>query len=117
MVRVKRGNVARKKRKKVLNRAKGFRGSLRKMFRASKQAVYHAMSYATSDRRTKKGDFRRLWNVRIGIAAKKEGTSYSVLMGALKKARIAINRKMLADLAVSDHGAFKKIVEAALGKK
>ncbi|MEK7377050.1 MAG: 50S ribosomal protein L20 [Candidatus Margulisiibacteriota bacterium] len=117
MVRVKRGNVARKKRKKILKRAKGFRGSLRKLFRASKQAVYHAMAYATADRRTRKGDFRRLWNVRIGAAAKKEGSSYSRMMGALKKANILINRKMLAELAVTDHEAFKKILETAQGKK
>ena len=115
MVRVKRGSVARKKRKKILKRAKGFRGSLRKLFRASKEAVYRSMAYATADRRSRKGDFRRLWNTRIAAAAKKEGSSYSRLIGALKKAKITINRKMLSDLAVNDGAVFKKILDAALG--
>lgn len=115
MVRVKRGNVARKKRKKVLKRAKGFRGSLRTIYTRAKQAVYHAQKYATADRRTKKGDFRKLWNARINAAARKFGLSYSRFINGLKKNNISLNRKMLADIAVFDQKAFAKIVEALKG--
>ena len=116
MVRVKRGFVARKRRKKVLNRAKGFRGSLRRLFRASKQAVYHSMKYATRDRRARKGDFRTLWNIRINAGARKYGLSYSKLINGLKIKNILINRKMLADMAIFDKPAFEKIVEMVKGK-
>ncbi len=116
MVRVKRGNVARKKRKKVLKRAKGFRGSLRRLYRASKQAVYHALKYATRDRRDRKGDFRALWNARINAAVRKQGLSYSKFINLLKKHKIALNRKMLSELAISDKEAFTKIVETVKGK-
>jgi large subunit ribosomal protein L20 len=116
MVRVKRGSVARKKRKKVLKRAKGFRGSLRRLYRASKQAVYHALKYATRDRRDKKGDFRTLWNARINAAVRKHGLSYSRFINSLKKHKIALNRKMLSEIAISDKEAFAKIVETVKGK-
>lgn len=116
MVRVKRGNVARKKRKKVLKRAKGFRGSLRRLYRASKQAVYHALKYATRDRRDRKGDFRALWNARINAAVRKQGLSYSKFINLLKKHKIVLNRKMLSELAISDKEAFTKIVETVKGK-
>ncbi len=116
MVRVKRGSVARKKRKKILKRAKGFRGSLGRLFRASKQAVYHAQKYATADRRTRKGDFRGLWNARINAAVRKLDMSYSKFINGLKKANVVINRKMLSDLAMSDPNAFLKLVEIARGK-
>jgi len=115
MVRVKRGSVARKKRKKVLKRAKGFRGSLRTLYTRAKQAVFHAQKYATADRRTRKSDFRKLWNIRINAAVRKHGLSYSKFINGLKKANIAINRKMLADLAVADSNAFSRIVEAVKG--
>lgn len=111
MVRVKRGNVARKRRKKLLNRAKGFRGSLSKLFRPSKQAVIRAMGYATRDRKDKKGNFRSLWITRINARARELGTTYSKLINALKKSKIDINRKILANLAISDQETFKKIVE------
>jgi len=112
MVRVKRGFVARRRRKKVLNRAKGFSGSLSKIFRPAKQAVVHAMSYATADRRTKKGNFRRLWITRIGAALKELNISYSKFIAGLKNKKIMLNRKVLADLAVFDPSAFRKIVES-----
>ncbi len=116
MVRVKRGNVARKKRKKVLKRAKGFRGSLRRLYRASKQAVYHALKYATRDRRAKKGDFRALWNTRINAAVRKMGLSYSSFINLLKKNNVLLNRKMLSDIAINDKETFAKIVEFVKGK-
>ena len=111
MVRVKRGNVARKRRKKLLARAKGFRGSLHKLFRPSKQAVIRAMSYATRDRRNRKREFRSLWITRINARAREFGTTYSKLINGLKKSKITINRKTLAYLAVTDQDTFKKIVE------
>ncbi len=116
MVRVKRGFVARRKRKKVLKRAKGFRGSLRRLYRASKQAVMHSKRYATRDRRDRKGDFRTLWNVRINAGVRKLGLSYSKFINGLKKHNIIINRKMLSDLAITDTNAFEKIVSIVKGK-
>lgn len=117
MVRVKRGNVARRKRKKVLKRAKGFRGSLRRLYRSAKQAVYHAMRYSTRDRKTRKREFRYLWNARISAAAKKFGLSYSKLINGLKKNNILLNRKMLSEIAISDEKTFSKIIEFIKGKK
>jgi len=116
VVRVKRGNIARKRRKKLLKRASGFRGSLHKLFRPSKQAVIRAMGYATRDRRAKKRDFRSLWIIKINARAREYGTTYSKLISGLKKANIGIDRKVLAVLAVSDKETFKKIVEQAQGK-
>jgi large subunit ribosomal protein L20 len=113
MVRVKRGFVARHKRKKILKRAKGFRGSLSRLIRSAKQAVIRSKDYATKHRRKKKGDFRSLWIVRINAGARELGLNYGQLMHGLKKAKIALDRKVLADLAVTDPAAFKKIVEAA----
>lgn len=116
MVRVKRGYVARRKRKKVLKRAKGFRGSLRRLYRAAKQAVYHSNKYATSDRRARKGDFRSLWNARINAAVRKYGLNYSTFINGLKKHKITLNRKMLSDIAIFDQKAFSKIVELIKSK-
>ncbi|MFC1560225.1 50S ribosomal protein L20 [Candidatus Margulisiibacteriota bacterium] len=113
MVRVKRGNVAKKRRKKLLTRAKGFRGSLHKLFRPSKQAVIRAMAYATRDRKAKKREFRSLWIIRINARAREFGITYSKLINGLKKSNIVINRKTLAYLAVADKDTFKKIVEQA----
>ncbi|MBU0573761.1 MAG: 50S ribosomal protein L20 [Candidatus Margulisbacteria bacterium] len=113
MVRVKRGFVARRKRKKVFKRAKGFRGSLKKLYRASKPAVRRAKKYATRDRRNLKRDMRSLWITRIGIAARELGTSYSRLMNALKNKKVSLDRKTLAELAVSDPKAFARVVEVA----
>jgi large subunit ribosomal protein L20 len=115
MVRVKRGNVAKHKRKKVLKRAKGFRGSLSRLFRSAKQAVIRAKDYATKHRRKRKGDLRSLWIVRINAATRELGTTYAKLINGLKNANIKINRKMLAELAVNDKEAFKKLVDSVKG--
>ena len=113
MARVKRGNVARKRRNKVLKLAKGFRGSHSRLFRVANQQVMKALRNAYRDRRNKKRDFRRLWIARINAAARMQGISYSQLIGKLKKADIQINRKMLAQLAVLDPAGFTKIVDMA----
>ncbi|MDB9506762.1 50S ribosomal protein L20 [Microcystis aeruginosa CS-338/01] len=115
MSRVKRGNVARKRRKKVLKLAKGFRGSHSRLFRTANQQVMKALRNAYRDRRKRKRDFRRLWITRINAAARQQGISYSQLTGQLKKANILLNRKMLAQLAVLDSVAFAKVVETAKG--
>ncbi|MEM7795111.1 MAG: 50S ribosomal protein L20 [Cyanobacteria bacterium P01_C01_bin.118] len=113
MARVKRGNVARKRRKKILKLAKGYRGAHSKLFRTANQQVMKALRYAYRDRRNKKRDFRRLWITRINAAARLNGTTYSRLIGDLKTANIEINRKMLAQMAVLDPGTFTKVVELA----
>ncbi len=113
MTRVKRGNVARKRRKKILKLAKGFRGSHSKLFRTANQQVMKALRNAYRDRRKKKRDFRRLWITRINAAARLQGISYSQLINKLDKANISLNRKMLAQLAVQDIEAFNKVVELA----
>ena len=116
MARVKRGNVARKRRKKILKLAKGYRGAHSKLFRTANQQVMKALRYAYRDRRNKKRDFRRLWITRINAAARLNGTTYSRLIGDLKTANIQVNRKMLAQMAVLDPDTFTKVVELA-GKK
>jgi large subunit ribosomal protein L20 len=113
MARVKRGNVARKRRNKILKLAKGFRGSHSRLFRVANQQVMKALRNAYRDRRNKKRDFRRLWIARINAAARMHGISYSQLIGKLKRADIQINRKMLAQLAVLDPAGFTKIVDIA----
>ncbi len=113
MTRVKRGNVARKRRKKILKLAKGFRGGQSKLFRTANQRVMKALRNAYRDRRRRKRDFRRLWITRINAAARQQGMSYSRLIGQLKKAEIQINRKMLAQMAVLDPETFAKVVEVA----
>ncbi len=113
MTRVKRGNVARKRRKKILKLAKGFRGGQSKLFRTANQRVMKALRNAYRDRRRRKRDFRRLWITRINAAARQQGISYSRLIGQLKKADIQINRKMLAQMAVLDPETFAKVVEVA----
>lgn len=113
MPRVKRGNVARKRRKKILKLAKGYRGSHSKLFRTANQQVMKALRNAYRDRRKRKRDFRRLWIARINAAARQEGMSYSQLTGNLKKANIELNRKMLAQIAVLDPAAFSKVVQMA----
>lgn len=113
MTRVKRGNVARKRRKKILKLAKGFRGSHSKLFRTANQQVMKALRNAYRDRRKRKRDFRRLWISRINAAARLNGLSYSRLAHGLKSANIQLNRKMLAQLAVLDPQAFETIVTTA----
>ena len=109
MSRVKRGNVARKRRFKILRLAKGFQGGNGKLFRTANQRVMKALCNAYRDRRRRKRDFRRLWIARINAAARLNGLNYSNFMGGLKKADIKINRKMLAQLAVSDPKTFSNI--------
>jgi large subunit ribosomal protein L20 len=113
MARVKRGNVARKRRKKILKLAKGFRGSHSKLFRTANQQVMKALRYAYRDRRNRKRDFRRLWITRINAASRMHGLSYSKLISQLKQADIDLNRKMLAQMAVLDPVGFAKVVEVA----
>lgn len=117
MARVKRGNVARKRRKKILKLAKGFRGSHSKLFRTANQQVMKALRSAYRDRRRRKRDFRRLWIARINAAARQNGVSYSKLMGAMKKADIQLNRKMLAQMAILDPDGFAKVVEVTQSAK
>ena len=109
MARVKRGNIARKRRNKILNLAKGFRGGNKNLFRTANQRVMKALCNAYRDRRRRKRDFRRLWIARINVASRLNGLSYSKFIGGLKKADIRINRKMLAQLAVSDPKTFTDI--------
>ena len=107
-------NVAsRKRRKKVLKLTKGYWGAKSKLYRTAHEAMMKALSYAYRDRRAKKRDFRGLWIIRIGIAAKNEGISYSKFIRGLKVAKVEINRKILAELAVRDHEAFVSVVKVA----
>ena len=112
MARVKRGNVARKRRNKILHLARGFRGGNGKLFRTANQRVMKALCNAYRDRRRRKRDFRRLWIARINAAARINGSSYSSFIGQLKKADILLNRKMLAQLAVIDPSNFSEIMAA-----
>ena len=113
MARVKRGVVAHRKHKTILERAKGFRYSRKLLFRPSNEAVLHSLAYAFRDRRARKRDFRRLWIARINAAARLEGLPYNRLMYGLRQAGVEIDRKMLADLAVRDRGSFTRLVEVA----
>ncbi len=114
MARVKTARITRKKHKKVLKQAKGYFGAKSIRFRNANQAVLKSMSYAYVGRKDKKSDFRKLWITRINAAARQNGTTYSKLMAGLKKANIAINRKMLAELAVNDSKAFAELVKKYL---
>jgi len=113
MPRVKRGFKARQRRNKVLKLAKGYRGARGKLFRSATEAVDRALNYAFRDRKVKKRDFRALWIARINAAARLHGTSYSKLIYGLKKADIALDRKILAQLAVTDPVGFGSVVEKA----
>jgi large subunit ribosomal protein L20 len=113
MPRVKRGVTARARHKKVLAKAKGFRGRRGNVYRIAKEAVMKAGQYAYRDRRNKKRDFRVLWIARINAAVREAGMTYSRFMAGLKKGAIEIDRKVLAELAVSDKPAFGRIVERA----
>jgi large subunit ribosomal protein L20 len=113
MARVKRGVIARRRHKKVLKQAKGYYGARSRVFRVAKQAVIKAGQYAYRDRRQRKRQFRALWIARINAAARINGLSYSRFIAGLKKANIEIDRKVLADLAVYEQGAFAAVVEKA----
>ena len=113
MARVKGALMTRKRRKKTLKLAKGYFGAKSKHFKMAKQAVMKSGNYAYIGRKQRKRDFRRLWITRISAACRMNEISYSVFMNGLKKANIALNRKMLAEIAVSDEAAFKALVEKA----
>ena len=113
MPRVKGGFKTRRRRNKVLKLAKGYRGARGKLFRSATEAVDRALNYAFRDRRVKKRDFRALWIARINAAARLNGMSYSRFMNGLSRAEIDLDRKVLADIAVHDSGAFSALAEKA----
>jgi large subunit ribosomal protein L20 len=113
MARVKRSVHAKKKRREVLRKAKGYFGSRSKRYRVAKEQLLHSGQYAYRDRRDRKAQFRRLWIARIGAGARQHGLSYSRFVHGLSKAGIEVDRKMLADMAVHDPAAFRQLVEAA----
>jgi large subunit ribosomal protein L20 len=112
-MRVKRGVKARRRRNRVLKLAKGFRGRRKNCFKRANQAVERAQDYATRDRRQKRRDFRALWIVRINAAARRNGTTYSRLLAAMRRSEVAIDRKILAELALALPGDFAAVVKAA----
>ncbi|WP_124726966.1 50S ribosomal protein L20 [Staphylospora marina] len=116
-MRVKGGYVTRRRRKKILKLAKGYFGSKHRLFRTAKQQVMKSLMYAYRDRRQRKRDFRKLWIARINAAARINGMSYSRFMHGLKRAGVDINRKMLAELAVTDAKAFADLVSVAKNAK
>ena len=113
MARVKTARTTRARHKKILKQAKGYFGAKHYRFRNANQAVMKSLSYAYVGRKDKKSDFRKLWITRINAAARMNGTTYSKMIAGLKKANVVVNRKMLAELAVTDAEAFSKIVEIA----
>jgi large subunit ribosomal protein L20 len=112
MTRVKKGVNALKSRKNILRKVKGYRHGRGTKERQANEAIFHAGTYSFAHRKDKKGDFRRLWNVRVSAMLKEMGLSYSKFIPALKKANIALDRKILADLAMNRPEIFKKVVEA-----
>nr|QCI08912.1 ribosomal protein L20 [Wrangelia sp.] len=114
MTRVKRGNVARKRRKKILKLAKGFRGSHSKLFRTAKQQVLKSLKYSYIGRKNKKRYYRRLWISRINAAVRSHLISYSYFISLLKKSKIALNRKMLSQLAILDKSAFDFLIQSVI---
>jgi len=113
MPRVKKGVTAHRRHKKILKLAKGYRGAKSKQFKKANETVMKGLYYARRDRRAKKGQFRKLWIARINAAARINGMSYSRLISGLTKAGVEVNRKMMADLAVTDTKAFAQLVEVA----
>jgi large subunit ribosomal protein L20 len=114
MARVKRAVSGKKHRRAILEQAEGYYGNRSRSFRAANEAVMHSLQYAYRDRRARKGDFRRLWIQRINAAARANGTNYSRLIAGLHRADVRVDRKVLADLAVSDPDAFATLVGVAL---
>lgn len=111
MSRIKNGVITHQKHKRVLELTKGHRASRHALYKVAHQSMLHAAKYATEHRRDRKGDFRRLWIMRINAAARACGSSYSLFIYGLQQANIEINRKMLAEMAVNDFEAFKKLVD------
>ena len=112
MVRVKRGKIAHKRRKRLLKETKGFRWGRKTKYRLAKDALMHARTYAYRDRKVKKREYRKLWQIQIGALCKELGISYSKFINGLKKNKIELDRKILAQLAKEKPEVFKKIVEA-----
>jgi large subunit ribosomal protein L20 len=112
MVRIKRGNVAKKRRKKIFSIAKGFRGAHSKIFRIANEQVMKSLRYGYIGRKRKQRDFRRLWITRINAASRINGTKYSTLISKLKVSEISLNRKMLAQMAVNDMNSFSYLVKS-----
>ena len=115
MTRVKRGFKRVQRRKRMLKLAKGFYGAKSRLYRSAKEAIEKALQYSYRDRKVRKRDFRRLWIVRIGAACEMNNISYSRFMGGLKKSSVNLNRKVLADIALHNHEAFKSLVVLARG--
>lgn len=115
MARIKRGVTKSQRHKKVLALARGFRGSSHRNYKWAKEALIHAWSHAYRHRRERKGDFRRLWIIRIGAAARQSGTTYGAFMHGLKVANVPLDRKTLADIAVRDPKGFGKLVTISQG--
>jgi large subunit ribosomal protein L20 len=113
MPRAKGGIVTRRRHKKIIGMAKGHRGARHRLFRQANESVMHALRYAYEHRRDRKGDFRKLWIMRINAAARLHGLSYSRLINGLSRAGVQVDRKILADLAVSDDKAFGSLAETA----
>jgi large subunit ribosomal protein L20 len=113
VARVKRAVNAHKKRRTTLEKAKGYRGQRSRLYRKAKEQVAHSLVYAHRDRRARKGEFRKLWIARINAAARANGITYSRFIQGLKAAKVDVDRRMLAELAVSDPKAFKALVEVA----
>ena len=113
MARVKRSLNAKKKRRVILERASGYRGQRSRLYRKAKEQVLHSMTYAYRDRKDRKGNFRRLWIQRINAAARANGLTYNRFVQGLKAAGVEVDRKVLADLAVTDEAAFAALVEVA----
>ena len=115
MARVKRGVAAHKRHKRLLQQAEGRRGTRSKLVKPAREALLHALAYATRDRKQRKRQMRELWVIRINAAARQNGLTYGQLVAGLKKAEVALDRKILADLAVRDAATFAKIAEVARG--
>jgi large subunit ribosomal protein L20 len=113
MPRVRPGHATRRRRRRILRAAKGYRGTRSKLFRVAKQAVIKAGQYAYRDRRARKREFRALWITRVSAACAAHGISYSHFIGGLKRADVFLNRKMLSEVAIADAPAFEKLVEVA----
>ena len=113
MAKIKHSVATRKRKKKLLKKTKGYWGDRSKQYRQARRALMHALVYAYRDRRVKKRDFRRLWITRINAACRAAGITYSKFINGLKKAKVSLDRKILADLAVKDAHTFKKLVEIA----
>lgn len=113
MTRIRRGVTKRRRHKKILKMTKGHQGGRHRLFRQANESMLHAYSYAFAHRRERKGDMRKLWNVKINAAARANGITYSKLIHGLKLAGVEVNRKMLADIAMRDPAAFAQIAETA----